>query len=251
MAVMRRREPELELPARSTVAAILKREGLVKGRRRRRRHRRSPWRRGARDHPRRRRDDVGRMGPGGDRRRGSTRPAQRADRGRRADRLPLRPAPRRQGGPPLIGQRPASELPAPAHGANDEHLPRERRGRSGRHHRRYRPRRVCRPARRRAAPTTGRRLERRRRALPQRASAPPRRRRERSGSPQPAPREGGARRHPGGRVRPTPWLGSSRPPVMRPLAGVSDRIQSRCGSRVAFVWRARSSEPTPRPTLPL
>ncbi len=36
--VVSRRHPELELPARSTVAAILKREGLVKGRRRRRRH---------------------------------------------------------------------------------------------------------------------------------------------------------------------------------------------------------------------
>ena len=39
LAVIRRRQPELELPARSTVAAILKREGLVTGRRRRRRHR--------------------------------------------------------------------------------------------------------------------------------------------------------------------------------------------------------------------
>ena len=38
LAVVGRRHPELELPARSTVAAILKREGLAKGRRRRRRH---------------------------------------------------------------------------------------------------------------------------------------------------------------------------------------------------------------------
>jgi transposase InsO family protein len=37
--VVGRRHPELELPARSTVAAILKRNGLVNGRRRRRRHR--------------------------------------------------------------------------------------------------------------------------------------------------------------------------------------------------------------------
>ncbi len=36
--VVGRRHPELELPARSTVAAILKREGLVKERRRCRRH---------------------------------------------------------------------------------------------------------------------------------------------------------------------------------------------------------------------
>ncbi len=36
--IVGRRHPELELPARSTVAAILKREGLVKERRRRRRH---------------------------------------------------------------------------------------------------------------------------------------------------------------------------------------------------------------------
>lgn len=36
--VVGRNHPELELPARSTVAAILKREGLVTGRRRRRRH---------------------------------------------------------------------------------------------------------------------------------------------------------------------------------------------------------------------
>jgi transposase InsO family protein len=36
--VVGRKHPELELPARSTVAAILKREGLVKGHRRRRRH---------------------------------------------------------------------------------------------------------------------------------------------------------------------------------------------------------------------
>jgi transposase InsO family protein len=36
--VVGRKHPELELPARSTVAAILKREGLVTGRRRRRRH---------------------------------------------------------------------------------------------------------------------------------------------------------------------------------------------------------------------
>jgi len=39
LAVLRRRHPELELPARSTVAAILKRGGLVTGRRRCRRHR--------------------------------------------------------------------------------------------------------------------------------------------------------------------------------------------------------------------
>ena len=37
--VLGRRHPEVALPARSTVAAILKREGLVTGRRRRRRHR--------------------------------------------------------------------------------------------------------------------------------------------------------------------------------------------------------------------
>ena len=39
LVVLGRRHPELELPARSTVAAILKREGLVTGRRRRRRRR--------------------------------------------------------------------------------------------------------------------------------------------------------------------------------------------------------------------
>lgn len=39
LAVLKRRRPELELPARSTVAAILKREGLVSKRRRRRHHR--------------------------------------------------------------------------------------------------------------------------------------------------------------------------------------------------------------------
>ena len=36
--IIGKKHPKLELPARSTVAAILKREGLVKGRRRRRRH---------------------------------------------------------------------------------------------------------------------------------------------------------------------------------------------------------------------
>ena len=39
LAVVRRHHPELELPARSTVAAILKREGLIKSRRKRRRRR--------------------------------------------------------------------------------------------------------------------------------------------------------------------------------------------------------------------
>ena len=51
------------------------------------------------------------------------RPPQRADRGRRAHRLPVGLAAGPQGGEGVLGQRPAPELPAPAHGADDQHLP--------------------------------------------------------------------------------------------------------------------------------
>ncbi len=51
----------------------------------------------------------------------------------------------RKEGRARIGQRPAPELPAPADGAHDQHLPARRRRRPRRHHRRHRPRRVRAP----------------------------------------------------------------------------------------------------------
>ena len=55
---------------------------------------------------------------------GTPGPAQRAHRGRRAHRLHVGPPAGPQGGPGVVGQRPAPELPAPADGAHDQHLPR-------------------------------------------------------------------------------------------------------------------------------
>ena len=51
----------------------------------------------------------------------------------------------RKEGRASVGQRPAPELPAPADGAHDQHLPARRRRRPRRHHRRHRPRRLRAP----------------------------------------------------------------------------------------------------------
>ena len=84
--------------------------------------------------------------------------AQRADRERRAHRLHVGLPPRPQGGRGVVGQRPAPELPAPADGAHDQHLPRRRHRRSRRHHRRHRARHLLRAARRRSGQHRHRRL---------------------------------------------------------------------------------------------
>ena len=57
---------------------------------------------------------------------GAARAAQRAHRGRRAHRLHVGPPARPQGGPAEQRQRPARDLPAPADGAHDEHVPARR-----------------------------------------------------------------------------------------------------------------------------
>jgi len=48
---------------------------------------------------------------------------QRADRERDPDRLHVGPPARAQAGPDLVGQRAPTELPAPADGSHDQHLP--------------------------------------------------------------------------------------------------------------------------------
>ena len=67
-----------------------------------------------------------------DRRRRRARAAQRADRGRRAHRLHVGSPARAQGGPREQRQRPARDLPAPADGAHDQHVPARGRRRSRR-----------------------------------------------------------------------------------------------------------------------
>ena len=61
---------------------------------------------------------------------------QRAHRGRRAHRLHVGPRARAQGGPGEQRERPPRDLPAPADGADDQHVPARRRRRPRRHHRR-------------------------------------------------------------------------------------------------------------------
>ena len=61
-----------------------------------------------------------------DRRRRRARAAQRAHRGRRAHRLHVGPRARAQGGSREQRQRPARDLPAPADGAHDQHVPARR-----------------------------------------------------------------------------------------------------------------------------
>ena len=56
------------------------------------------------------------------RRRGSCRAAQRPHRGRHPHRLHVGLPAGPQGRPPAVGQRPAAELPAPADGADDQHV---------------------------------------------------------------------------------------------------------------------------------
>ena len=74
-----------------------------------------------------RRHHGGGVGPLRHRRRGQARGSQRPHRRRRADRLHVGPAPGPQGGPSQLRQRAPPELPAPAHGAHDQHLHRQRR----------------------------------------------------------------------------------------------------------------------------
>ena len=68
--------------------------------------------------------------------------AQRPHRGRRPHRLHVGPPAVAQGGSPAVGQRPPPELPAPADGADDQHLRARRPRRSRRHHRQHRARRL-------------------------------------------------------------------------------------------------------------
>ena len=89
-------------------------------------------------HPRRRRHHGQGVGQHRHRRRGQPRPAQRAHRGRRAHRLHVGPPAGPQGGPAVVGQRPPPELPAPADGAHDQHLPARRHRRPRRHRRLHR-----------------------------------------------------------------------------------------------------------------
>ena len=87
-------------------------------------------------HRRRRRHDGGRVGHALDRRRGPPHTAQRAHRGRRADRLHVGLPALAQGGSGAERQRPAAELHAPADGPDDQHVRHRRRQRSRRHHQR-------------------------------------------------------------------------------------------------------------------
>ncbi len=63
---------------------------------------------------------------------GHARRAQRPHRERRPHRLHVGLPAGPQGGAPVVGQRPPAELPAPPHGADDQHLPARRRRRSRR-----------------------------------------------------------------------------------------------------------------------
>ena len=63
-----------------------------------------------------------------DRRRGQAGPTERAHRPGRADRLPVGLPAGPQGGTGVVGQRAAPDLPAPADGEDDQHLPPARRG---------------------------------------------------------------------------------------------------------------------------
>ena len=94
-----------------------------------------------------------RVGNARDRRRRQARAAQRADRERRAHRLHVGPAARAQGRPAEQRQRPPPDVPAPADGAHDEHVPARRRDRSRRHRPRRRLRHLLRAARRRSGRT--------------------------------------------------------------------------------------------------
>ena len=72
--------------------------------------------------------------------------AQRPHRGRRAHRLHVGLPPGPQGGPAPVRQRPPPELPAPADGADDQHVRAERQRGPRRHHRGHRPRRATSPS---------------------------------------------------------------------------------------------------------
>ena len=99
-----------------------------------------------RRHAGRRRHARPRVGRVRDRRRRRARAAQRAHRGRRAHRLHVGSRARPQGGPREQRQRPARDVPAPADGADDEHVPHARRPRT----------RTTSSARRRTASTASR-----------------------------------------------------------------------------------------------
>ena len=77
-------------------------------------------------HAGRRRHLRARVGHVRDRRRRRARAAQRAHRGRRAHRLHVGPRARPQGRSREQRQRPARDVPAPADGAHDEHVPARR-----------------------------------------------------------------------------------------------------------------------------
>ena len=89
-------------------------------------------------HARRRRHVRTRVGHLRDRRRRRARAAQRAHRGRCAHRLHVGPRARAQGRSREQRQRPARDLPAPADGAHDQHVPARGRRRPRRDHPRHR-----------------------------------------------------------------------------------------------------------------
>jgi hypothetical protein len=96
---------------------------------------------GGRRHGRRR------VGDRGDRRRGRATRSQRPHRARRPHGLHVGPRALPGARPGELGQRSPAELPAPADGAHDEHLPPRRRGRPRGDRAQHRPRGVHRQAR--------------------------------------------------------------------------------------------------------
>ena len=110
-------------------------------------------RRVAARHAGRRRHVRARVGHLRDRRRRRARAAQRAHRGRRPHRLHVGPRAGAQARTREQRQRPARDVPAPADGAHDQHVPARGRRRSRRHHPRHRARPLLRRARRRPGRT--------------------------------------------------------------------------------------------------